>query len=74
MSSFQGLSAPKTGTSPYGDVVEIGLLLPAARVEALVKLSRERHQTVAQLLRSLIDNALADQEPLVEINVPVSTN
>ena len=59
MSSFQGVSAPKRGKAAFGDVVEIGLLLPAGRVEALVELSRQRHQSVAQLLRTLIDDALA---------------
>jgi len=43
--------------------VEIGLLLPASRVEQLVRLSGRRRQTVAQLLRSLIDDALADEAP-----------
>lgn len=73
MSSFQGLTAPKPGTSPFGDIVEIGLLLPAARVEALVKLSRRRQQSVAQLLRALIDNALADEGRL-DTPVPTVTN
>lgn len=73
MSSFQGLSAPKAGTPPFGDIVEIGLLLPASRVEALVELSRQRHQTVAQLLRSLIDHALSDDAQM-ETTVPNITN
>lgn len=41
-------------------VVEIPLLLPAARVEALLDLARERHESVGQLLRGWIDRALAD--------------
>lgn len=63
MSSFEGSTARKSRTAPFGDVVEIGLLLPAARVEQLVQLSGRRRQTVAQLLRSLIDDALAHDAP-----------
>ncbi len=40
------------------EVVEIGLLLPANRVKALLDLSRQRHQSVGQILRGLIENAL----------------
>lgn len=62
MAAFQGLSASKTGTLPAGEVVEIGLLLPANRADALVELSKRRHQSVAQILRGLIDRALHDDE------------
>jgi hypothetical protein len=58
MATFQGVSATKNGMATYGDVVEIGLLLPVNRAAALVELSRRRHQSVAQILRSLIDGAL----------------
>jgi hypothetical protein len=34
--------------------------LPASRADALVELSRRRQQTVAQILRTLIDRALDD--------------
>lgn len=74
MSSFQGLSAPKHGRAPFGDVVEIGLLLPASRVEALVELSRQRHQSVAQLLRTLIDDALSADDRALETIPPTITN
>ncbi len=40
------------------DVVEVALLLPANRAHALVALSRRRHESVGQILRSLIDHAL----------------
>jgi hypothetical protein len=40
------------------EVVEIGLLLPTDWAVALVKLSEKRQQTVAQILRSLIERAL----------------
>jgi hypothetical protein len=41
------------------EVVEIGLLLPADWALALVNLSRKRHQTVAEILRSMIERALS---------------
>lgn len=62
MASFQGLTAPKFGMITQGDVVEIGLLLPANRANALVELSKRRQQSVAQILRGLIDRALVDEE------------
>jgi hypothetical protein len=40
------------------DVVEIGLLLPASRVDALIELSRKKRQSVGQILRGLIDREL----------------
>ena len=64
LASFQGLSATKTGMAPHGDVVEIGLLLPVNRADALIELSKRRQQSVAQILRSLIDRALLDDESL----------
>jgi hypothetical protein len=44
------------------DVVEVALLLPADRLEALVALSRRRRQSVGQILRGLIDRALASSD------------
>ena len=44
------------------DVVEIGLFLPTHRAEALIALSRQRRQSVAQILRGLIDQAIAAPE------------
>jgi hypothetical protein len=43
-------------------VVEVSLLLPANRAEALVALSRRRRQSVGQILRQLIDAALAAEQ------------
>ncbi len=40
-------------------VVELGLLLPAQRAAALVRLAKERHESVGQVLRKLIDRELA---------------
>lgn len=62
MAAFQSLSATKTGTPNQGEIVEIGLLLPAKRADALVELARRRHQSVAQVIRGLIDRALSDDE------------
>lgn len=42
------------------EVVEIALLLPTKRAEALVDLSRRRRQSVGQILRQLIDAALEE--------------
>jgi hypothetical protein len=44
------------------DVVEINLLLPANRAEALLALSRQRRQSVGQILRQLIDRALTPDD------------
>ena len=49
------------GKNGRDEVVELGLLLPVSRAEALVDLSRKRHQSVGQILRSLIEQALADE-------------
>lgn len=65
MAPFPGMSATKSGIDPNGDVVEIGLLLPVNRAAALIELSKRRHQSVAQILRSLIDGALKE-EPAAE--------
>jgi hypothetical protein len=62
MASFQGLTATKSGMASHGEVVEIGLLLPVNRADALVELSKRRQQSVAQILRGLIDRALIDDE------------
>jgi len=62
LASFQGLPATKTGMASHGEVVEIGLLLPANRADALIELSKRRQQSVAQILRGLIDRALIDDE------------
>jgi hypothetical protein len=62
LASYQGFSATKSGMAAHGDVVEIGLLLPVNRADALIELSKRRQQSVAQILRSLIDRALIDDE------------
>ena len=62
MAAFQSKSASQGGKSPGAEVVEIGLLLPTSRVNALIELSRKKQQSVAQLLRDLIDRALLAEE------------
>ena len=61
MAPLYGNDAPLSCTSPRisDDVVEIGLLLPASRAEALLNLSRQRRQSVGHILRGLIDQAVA---------------
>ena len=53
-------SKPALNLGRAGDaaVVEIPLLLPAKRAEALVALSRTRRESVGQILRQMIDRAL----------------
>lgn len=64
MAPLYGNDASKGCTTPRvsDDVVEIGLLLPANRAEALLALSRRRHQSVGHILRGLIDQALSGRD------------
>jgi hypothetical protein len=62
MATNPGIGAMRFGSSSGDEVVEIALLLPANRAEALVDLSRRRQKSVGQILRGLIDRALADDE------------
>ena len=55
----QGSDAETFGKYGRDEVVELAILLPAGRAEALVDLSRKRRESVAQILRGLIDQALA---------------
>jgi hypothetical protein len=62
-SSPPALAIDNVTTSPSckiepPEVVEIGLLLPADWAVKLIKLSEKRQQTVAQILRSLVERAL----------------
>ena len=50
---------PRNGESD--GVVEIGLLLPAQRAAALLRLARDRRESVGQLLRKLIDRELSER-------------
>ncbi|CAN5735676.1 hypothetical protein BH23PLA1_BH23PLA1_32870 [soil metagenome] len=51
-----------SGGRSFDDVVEIGLLLPTRRAEALMALSQERRESVGQILRSLIERELAGRD------------
>ena len=57
-----GSDAQVLGKVRRDDVVEVALLLPANRAEALFALSRRRQESVGQVLRSLIDTALATHD------------
>ncbi len=58
-----GGAASDVGGSRRDAVVEINLLLPSQWADDLIQLSRERNQTVAQVLRSMIGHALHEGEP-----------
>ena len=64
MAHYFGSEAPKSRMTAgvADDVIEIGLFLPARRAEALIALSRQRRQSVGQLLRGLIDQAITAPE------------
>ena len=47
----------------HDDIVEINLLLPSQWASDLIELSRERGQSVGQILRSMIGQALHDAGP-----------
>jgi hypothetical protein len=47
------------------DVVEIGLLLPAHWAIALVELSKQRRESVGQLIRALIGRALVENDAAI---------
>ena len=59
---FRTESRPLFKDAPT-DVVEIALLLPSNRAEALIDLARRRRQSVGQILRQLIDVALEADDP-----------
>ena len=62
MAPIQSMSANRIGTGESKEFVEIALLVPANRMDALLDLSVQRHQSVGQLLRQLIDRALASND------------
>ncbi len=55
---FQGATGPVIPGPSMDDFVEIGLLLPKNRATALLELARDRHVTVGQILRQIVDAAL----------------
>jgi hypothetical protein len=56
-------AASKAGNSRQDDIVEINLLLPSQWACDLIELSRERGQSVGQILRAMIGQALHDTAP-----------
>jgi hypothetical protein len=58
--SFPAPDPAATFAEGNGEIVEIALLLPKKRAEALVALSARKRQSVGQILRGLIDRALGD--------------
>ncbi len=60
MAPCHGTTAKTPGMTGSGAVVEIGLLLPAAWADALLEMSKRRRQSVGELLRGMIDQALVD--------------
>lgn len=62
MSTLQAPVPPAAHGDMRGEIVEIALLLPKNRADALLSLSRQKHQSVGQILRTLIDRALVEAE------------
>ena len=62
MAGITSNAASGTSKTSTTDVVEIGLLLPTSRVNALIELSKRKQQSIGQILRGLIDRALVDGE------------
>ena len=60
MASIDGTTAQTPGKFGTGDVVEIGLLLPASWADALMEMSKRRRMSVGQILRNMIDRGLMD--------------
>ncbi len=58
---IDGMFAPDTGNRGIDGVVEINLLLPSQWAEHLMALSRERRQSVGEILRLIIGHALHDR-------------
>jgi hypothetical protein len=53
-----GMEAPLFGNAELDGMIELPLLLPVRRAEALVALSRARNESVGQILRRMIDDML----------------
>lgn len=57
----------------WNEVVEIPLLLPKNRAEALMALSKSRHLSVGQILRDLIEEALGEDLSNQATTYPAAT-
>lgn len=53
-------AASKVGDARHDDIVEINLLLPSQWACDLIELSKERGQSIGQILRTMIGQALDD--------------
>jgi hypothetical protein len=60
MALSESRAANSLSTEPQGGFIEVGLLLPAPWAESLMDLSRRRGQSVAQILRGMIDRGLVE--------------
>ena len=58
---IDSIYAPGAGNRAVDGVVEINLLLPTQWADDLMALSRERRQSVGEILRSMIGHALHDR-------------
>jgi hypothetical protein len=58
--SILNAAASNVGGQRHDDVVEISLLLPSKWADDLIELSKDRGQSVGQILRSMIGQALDD--------------
>ena len=63
--SISDLVASRFLANSHEDVVEIGLLLPAHWAAALVELSKQRDESVGQLIRTLIGRALVENNAAI---------
>ncbi len=57
-----GLDASNLSSRANDEVVHIDLLLPANRAQALIAMSQRRRESVGQILRGLIDSAIAKED------------
>lgn len=62
MVPISSLDIRKVSRPLTNGVVEVSLVLPTERMDALLDLSRRREQSVGQLLRQLIDDALIEDD------------
>ena len=58
MVARKGTDVERLSTRQEDEVIEVALLLPSTRLEALMDLSKNRGQSVGQILRSLIERVL----------------
>ncbi len=56
----EGERAEEPGVKMAPRVIEVGLLLRSESAEALVNLARSRRQSVAQVIRGMIERELAN--------------